>query len=309
MKKIIYILSSLFLVIFMFHSCEDLEEVVDPNFEIAFNTTAKVGEPVEFKIENAPDFLYFYSGNFGHKYVHKDRVNADGSVALSFKNAQKWGIGTNATGTLSLLVSSNYDESGTPEAVSNATWIDISDRVSIATAYSFTWTETIDIDITNLANGKPIYFAFKFYAEDNIGNGNRQPEWRIDDFKIETTITGAPAPLNVATMDIPGWNTVDVQGVISAWNTAKWYFTNGYWRFRGQPSDYTNEDWLITKAINLTKVNPDKGIPLKTYSEKLESFTYTYDKSGTYTITFIGNNETIHGQKDNIKEYTITVTD
>ena len=132
-------------------------------------------------------------------------------------------------------------------------------------------------------------------------------------------VANAPAPLKIATEINPGFKTVDVQGVDSRWNANKWYFDTGkggpefkgLWRMRGQVkvsgSWIVNEDWLITKPINLTKVTPDKGVPLKTYSEKLENFTYTYSTPGTYTITFIGKNTTIYGEEETIKEYTIQV--
>lgn len=312
MKKSIYKLTVFLFLTLVFQACEDQEEVNVPNFVVTqVNATAKVGDPVEFRVENAPNFLQFYAGDFGHKYKFKDRTEAEGTVAMSFKNAQKYGLGNNATGTLSVLISTDYDGSGTPEGVASATWTDISNRFDIATAYDFAWTESGAADISDLATGKPVYFALKFYAEDHKGNGNRQPEWRMDDFKIELATEDAPAPLTVATTDSPGFLPVDVQGVVESWNTSKWYYDTGnsVWRFRGGPAEYANEDWLITNVINLTQVNPDEGTPLKSYSQVLESFTYTYSIPGTYTITLIGANTTIHGNEEMIKEITITVTE
>ena len=80
MKKTVYTLTMLLLVTLGFQSCEDLEVVDAPNFEVAFNATAKVGEPVEFTVNNAPNFLYFYAGDFEHQYKYRDRTNADGTV-------------------------------------------------------------------------------------------------------------------------------------------------------------------------------------------------------------------------------------
>lgn len=312
MKNVKILISSLTFLVLIIQSCEDPEQVKEPSFEVTpFSLSATVGEPVEFMVEKAPDFLMFYSGELGHQYKYRNRTNAEGIVSMSFKNAQKWGIGTNETGTLSVWTSSDYDGSGTAEAVNNATWTDITDRFNIATAYDFAWTESGSANITDLADGEPIYFGFKFYSEDHAGNGNRQPEWRIDDFNIQLKSEDAPAPLPVATLTDPGFNPVDVQGIDESWNAAKWYWDSGrnIWRFRGQPSEYTNEDWLITNSINLTGVAPDKGEPLKRYSTPLESFTHTYTEPGTYTVTFIGNNTTIYGDKTKIQEFTITVSE
>ncbi len=312
MKNLSLIAFSLTLFGMLFQSCEDYEEVSEPDFTVTPTTTnIKVGELITFKVENAPDFLMFYSGEFGHQYKFRDRTEAEGTVTMSFKNAQKYGLGTNATGTLSVWVANDYDGSGTPEAVANATWTDLSNRFNIATAYDFAWTESDVADITDLANGQPIYFAFKFFAEDHKGNGNRQPEWHIDDFNIRLETEDAPAPLIVATTDNPGFLPVDVQGLVETWNEGKWYYDTGnlYWRFRGGPSEYANEDWLITNTVNLTAVSPDTGTPLKNYSTALDSFTYTYSKPGTYTVTFNGNNTTVHGNKEKVKEMTITVVE
>ncbi|MDL5513944.1 DUF5017 domain-containing protein [Arenibacter sp. M-2] len=312
MRKSINIMSALLLFAFVFQGCEDFEEVTVPNFTVTpETTTAKVGEPVEFRVDNAPNFLQFYAGDFGHKYKFRDRTEAEGMVSMSFKNAQKYGLNNNATGTLSVMASADYDGSGTPEGIANATWMDISDRFNIATAYDFAWTESGEADITDLATGSPIYFALKFYAEDHKGNGHRQPEWRIADFNIVLSTEDAPAPLTVATTDAPGFLPVDVEGVVESWNTGKWYFdsSNDVWRFRGGPSDYVNEDWLVTNSINLTQVNPDKGIPLKSFSEKLDSFKYVYETPGKYTVTLVGTNTTIYGSQKTVKELTITVTE
>ncbi|WOD42872.1 DUF5017 domain-containing protein [Hwangdonia lutea] len=315
MKKSIYLLTMLLFVILGIQSCEDLEVVEVPSFEVVFDATAKVGEPVEFKVNNAPNFLYFYAGDFEHQYKYRDRTNAEGTVTMSFLNSQKWGLGENSEGLLTVWYSKDYDGSGVPESVNTATWTEITDRFNISTLYDFTLQESGVVDITDLADGNPIYFAFRYFCDDN---STRPAEWWLDELNIQMDVADAPAALTVATEKVPGFKPVDVQGVDSRWNANKWYWSsdkgsNGLWRMRGQVKVggqwITNEDWLITNAINLTKVNPDKGEALKTYSEKLESFEYTYSKAGTYTVTFIGNNETIHGKEEVVKEYTITVTD
>lgn len=313
MKKYKYLFSALLIFTMIFQSCEEVEEVEYPDFKISFNKTVKAGEPVEFSVENAPNFLYFYAGDFGHEYKYKDRVNAEGTVTMSFKNSQKWGRGPNKEGNLTVWYSKDYDGSGEVNAVKNATWTEISDRFNISKLYDFTLQESGIVDITDLADGNSIFFAFKYFADDL---SDRPSEWYIDDLDIKMNATGAPAPLTVASETEPGFKTVDVQGVDTRWNANKWYFdtgkgTNGLWRMRGQVkmsgSWVVNEDWLITNPINLTKVSPDKGIALKTYSENLKTFSYTYTNPGTYTITLIGNNTTIYGNKEVIKEYEIVV--
>ncbi len=309
MKKFKYLIATLLLFTMIFQSCSNFEEVETPNFNVEFNRTAKVGEPVEFTVANAPDFLNFFAGDFERKYINRNRTNADGVVTMSFLNSQKWGLGTNAQGTFSVWYSKDYDGSGEATSVNSATWVDISNRFNISTLYDFTFQNSGDVDITDLADGNPIYFGFKYFSDNTADRG---AEWYFDDLNIKMEVEGAPAPLTVATENNPGFKPVDVQGIESAWNGAKWYFdtakgVDGIWRMRGNSHKIVNEDWLITNPINLTKVAPDKGVPLKTYSEKLETFSHTYTKSGTYTITFVGNNTTVQGNEESIKEYTIEV--
>jgi len=312
MKNIIYKISSLFLLAMVFQSCEDVEVVEVPNFTVTpITVTAKAGEPVEFNVDSAPNFLRYYSGEFGHEYKHRERTNAEGVVSMSFLNAQKWGLGANATGTFSVWYSQDYDGSGAPESVNAATWTEISDRFNISELYSFTLQESGIVDITDLADGKPIFFGFKYFSDIVDDRG---AEWHFDGLSITMDVEGAPAPLTIATESSPGFMRVDVQGVVASWNQSKWYWDSGkgLWRMRGnQPNNpgIINEDWLITNSINLTKVSPDESVNLKAYSTLLNSFTHTYSEAGTYTITVVGNNTTVYGHKEKVQEFEIVVTE
>lgn len=313
MKNLKITLTLLGTLAILVQGCEDAETVSVPDFTVTPVTEIiKVGEPIEFQVNNAPNFLRFYSGEFGHQYKYKDRTNAEGTVTMSFENSQKWGLGDNATGTLSVWYSKDYDGSGTAEAVNNATWVDISNRFNISTLYDFTLQESGVVDITDLADGTPIYFGFKYFCDNTA---ERPAEWYLDNLSIKMDVEDAPAPLTVASESEPGFKPVDVQGVVDGWNANKWYWDSGkdLWRMRGQVQEagewIVNEDWLITNVINLTAVAPDTGENLKNYSTKVESFTHTYAKAGTYTLTLVGNNTTIYGNEETVKQITITVTD
>ena len=78
---------------------------------------------------------------------------------------------------------------------------------------------------------------------------------------------------------------------------------------RGNSDNIVNEDWLITRPLNLTAVSPDTGEDLKNYSTALSSFEHTYTQPGTYTVTLVGNNTTVYGHKEKMQEFTITVTE
>ena len=48
---------------------------------------------------------------------------------------------------------------------------------------------------------------------------------------------------------------------------------------------------------------------IKTVEEKLSGYEYTWDKSGTYEVTFIGSNSNYQSHEDFIKKITVTIID
>ena len=312
MKKVVYIWSMLLLVTFVFQSCEDLETVDAPNFDVAFNATAKVGEPITFSVTNAPNFLNFYSGEYGREFKNSDRYNAEGEFFLNFDTARHYFDGTSKDDNAwSLLVSTDYTGSGTIADVQAATWKDVTDRFVFATARTYDPTNSGMVNISDLAGDKPTYFAIRVYAEGKNSEGNRQGVFQVKSFDISLAVTGESYSLDIASISNPGWKPVNVEGThpsVSAKDN--WISKSGLYEMSADQAEYTNDDWLITFPVNLAgSVAPDTGTALKTYSEKLNSFDYIYTEPGTYTIAFVGSNETIYGQKGNIKEYTITVTE
>jgi hypothetical protein len=313
MKNTIYKVTMLLLLTLGFQSCENLEEVKDPNFDVAFSQTAKVGEPVTFTVNNSPNFLNFYSGENGSKYKFKDRVKAEGEFFLQFETARHYQNGSSGSDNAwGLLVSTDYTGSGSIEDVKAATWTDISDDFVFATARTYSpTTNSGKVNITELASDKPTYFAIKVLADGKTSEGNRQGTFRFYSFDTSLVLADTGASLVVTNLNAPGFKPVNVQGTHPTSDTQDiWRDRGAFYELSGGQAEYTNEDWLITNPVNLSgSVSPDKGTALKTYTDKLKTFDYTFTKAGTYQIAFVGNNQTIYGQKDNVKEYTITVTD
>lgn len=308
MKKIKYLYTALLLFAIVFQSCEDTEEVQKPSFDIAFNMKAKVGEPVEFSVKNAPQFLGFFSGEFGKEYKNKDRTKADGKFTVSFETSRNFQDGDSRTDNAwQFLYSTDYTGSGTPEDVNAATWTNISERFTFATARSYNKTFSGIVDITDLSTDKPIYLALRVYAEGRKDDGNRQGIFDFFAFDVKLALDQTNT-LEIATIDSPGFVAVNVEGTNTNSSYDNWVARDKSYRMHGGLAQYTNDDWLITKPLNLSgSVSPDRAEPLKTYSEKLESFTHTYTKAGTYKVTFVGNNTTIYGSEETVKEFTIVV--
>ena len=312
MKKTVYIVTMLLLVAFVFQSCEDQEEVKVPNFDIAFNKTVKVGEPVVFTINNAPNFLSFFSGEYSHEIKNSDRFKAEGEFFLNFDTARHYMDGASKSDNAwSLLVSTDYTGSGTIADVKAATWTDISSKFTFATARTWNLTNSGNINITEYASDKPTYFAVKVYAQGKNSEGNRQGTFRIQSFDISLAVANETYSLGVTSLTSPGFKPVNVEGTHAS-NVTKdnWVNKGNLYEMAGDQANYTNEDWLITNPVNLSgAVAPDMGVPLKLYSDMLKTFEYIYTTPGTYNVAFVGNNQTINGKQGSVKEYTITVTD
>lgn len=314
MKNINFTAWALLTLSVLLTGCIDYETVYEPNFTAtAVGQEFKAGEPIEFTVDNAPDFLQLYSGEFGSEYRNRDRVKAEGDFFLSFSTSRHFQDGTSQDdGAWSLLVSSDYDGSGIPEAVQAATWTDISDRFEFATARTHDATESGRVNISDLASDTPVYFALRIFAEGKLGEGNRQGTFRMYDFNIDLELTGEDLSLDVASFETPGWSPVNVDGFNTDERYDNWQKReeDDFYRMLGGLAEYPNDDWLITNPVFLSgAVSPDFGLPLKNYSSKLESFDYTYEEAGTYVLTLVGNNTTINGSTEQVQELTVTVAE
>ncbi len=310
MKKIKYLLIPFLLTVLIFQSCDNLEEVDEPNFSFTPVTTkAKAGEPVEFTINNAPNFLSFFSGEFGSEYKNRNRTKADGNFTLSFETSRNYQDGdSRSDGAWRLMYSTDYAGTGSVEAVQAAQWTDISDRFSFATDRTYNKTASGLVDITDLSSDKPIYFAVRILAKGKKAEGNRQGIFDLYNFDLNLKLSETKT-LEVTNLATAGWIAVNVEGKNSNSSYDNWVNRGDSFRMHGGKAEYTNDDWLITKPLNLSgSVAPDRGQPLKTYSEKLEKFSYTYSEPGTYVVTLVGNNTTIKGSTEIVKEFTIIVT-
>ncbi len=52
--------------------------------------TVKKGTPVEFSFAGEPDFITFYSGELGHQYIYRQRVENEGFYIHSTGSAYSW---------------------------------------------------------------------------------------------------------------------------------------------------------------------------------------------------------------------------
>lgn len=75
----------------------------------------------------------------------------------------------------------------------------------------------------------------------------------------------------------------------------------------GQATWADNDDWLIANAIKLNSCSPDTGENIKDINRRVNSYSYTFNQAGTYTVTFLAGNSNVEGPKVITKELTIEV--
>ena len=75
----------------------------------------------------------------------------------------------------------------------------------------------------------------------------------------------------------------------------------------GNVLTYAIDGWVFTTPRPLNKVANDKGIVIKNLQNYMHEYVYTWDKPGTYKVTFVGRNENYASSSEQVSEYTITI--
>ena len=107
--------------------------------------------------------------------------------------------------------------------------------------------------------------------------------------------------------ELDPYYTVNNNGAIRLDNLA----TNGVF-FQGANADeltYRLDGWAISTPRSLNAVPNDKAIVIKNMQNYLHSYSYTFEKPGIYTVTFVGVNSNVDGESDRIFQYEIEILD
>lgn len=279
-------------------SCDNSLEVSEPSFDVSTDKSVyKINDTVRFYFSGDVEYLTFYSGDSGHEYKHKERTEIEeAKPVLTFTSSGRYGPPER---NLSLLVATNFSGAMNAQAIKAANWMDISDKVNFSAG---TVVQSGPIDVSEFTKDAQVHFAFKY-----VGIGNTpQPQktWSITELSLKTyDPSGKVFPL-FDNLSQAGWLQFSVEGATRSWRitaTELWLGAN--------PNEPSNEDWVISKAVNLAAINPDKGVPLKTLTASLEPLTYSYKSAGEYVVTFVAKNQSIYGEKEVIKEIHITITE
>jgi hypothetical protein len=254
-------------------------------------------DTIRFSFTGNPYYLTFYSGEPYHRYEYNDRVTADGVPQLQFTTTIATGSQKN---TLQLMMSADFSGVYDSTSIYQATWTDITSKVKLAT--TSTALASGVIDLSQFATGDhPVYVAFKFTG----AAGSAQRTWTIKSVELDNVLADSTSYTLLGIAEsTAGFKAVPMKAPGVAWtiSTTQLQIKGGT-----TTSSLEAEGWVISKPLNLKKVLPDTGTPLKNMTTTLSSFSYMYGVPGTYKATFVAANINRYDAKSEVKDVDLTV--
>lgn len=289
----------LFFSLIVLSACSKEIELDKLDFDAtAEKTTLALTDTAKFNFNGNPNYITFYSGEIGRRYEFRNRISDTSSnLQLSFSTATT--VATN--GSLTLQISSNLSGAINATSIAAATWTDITNRAVLATG-----TATVASGTVSLADyaqqKKPVYIAFKYTA----AAGAIQRRWTITGLTLNHVLPDMTYTIANMTATSPslGWLGVDVKNTAVNWTTAL--------VITGATTAATavdTEDWIVMGPVDLSRVLPDVGTPIKTIAEGMDKFPlkYKYTAAGTYNAVFVASNVNRDAEESTVKTIGITV--
>ncbi|WP_161603037.1 DUF5017 domain-containing protein [Pedobacter arcticus] len=299
-------------ILFAISACKDSYEVNTPVFSVstAQNVYA-VGEKIKFNIEGSPDMINFYSGANGNDYTfyNKERIY-DMTPSLSFRAAKYSG---NNEDCAELYYTTEFNEDYSYNNVKSVNWIKISSRFNIPSIVgtSASFSDGGNSNISDLIEeGKPIYFAW--YCKTNAGS--ERTRFQVMNFNVNGEVL----------------SDSDLSGVLYSQSQLgfKWALNDEAANQVSNVPAITNSlvywDGIFNNSLGLLKegyavsgpvtipeqinLGLDKPKVIKSIqTENMKEYYYTFDKAGTYEVTFVGYNINFKGKKEAVKTIKLVI--
>ena len=149
--------------------------VTDSNVSFDGKTvTVKKGSPVTFSFDGDPDFISFFSGEIGHEYKHRNRIEMQPEdvekCEINFSIVYDYGNAKTIEGSTHILISDQFGGiSGNnvekdKEAVTNCDWTELVSQEDLPKATKV--TKDYSCPLTSYL-GKEISIAFRLNPLDN----------------------------------------------------------------------------------------------------------------------------------------------
>lgn len=287
--------------------------------------SGRVGEPVLFSFSGVADAIDLFTGEEGHDFDlrNTDRIISDKELLLSFQSAYASGNEYSVHDELfRLKVSTDFSGTYTEDEVLNATWTDVTDKISIPTQTVSNWKENIvESGVLDLApyvpeNGE-LYVAMFYHVkayDATLSNGRTIVY--VFDFEITSRSgDGVETPViygmdNTAMHLFEGASFADDTSLGCEFKTDK--TIGDYFRFF---SDFRptadREAYMVTNPIAPIRQNlgPDKPIVVQSATDSpVSEYSYIFNEAGTYEVVFVAHSISLTGEAvEEVKTFTITI--
>lgn len=257
----------------------------------------QVGETVTFNLNGNPDNIVFYSGENGHNYAMKNRLFADNDLMVDFVSYTDQGP-TTVVPNCRILVSNDFNGTYDKENVGAATWTDVSDQFTFASARSSNTPSGVQ-NLKSYAGDREdavIYMAYRYFDFEQ----QQTNRWVIRSINVNM-VSPEGVKTGVGTMSTMGWKEVSMSGSPTVWTV-----TTAQLLAAGKKGP-ENNDWVISKAFKVKEAVPDTGVALKNISTTLNEYKYVYTKPGTYKAVFETSSEWHSEGKHSLTEVIVEV--
>ncbi|QBQ40650.1 DUF5017 domain-containing protein [Sphingobacterium psychroaquaticum] len=315
----------LFLAVLMGGSCSKELKTLAPDFDVqVLQSTAKVGQPIQFDFVGDANIITFYSGEFGndYHYADKDSIIALEKLNLSFQNQVRGQGGTAPfcqADQFHVLISSDLDLTGVAaedqlDKIKQAKWVDLTTKYAWSPLNCSSTNPYIAAGVHNIAEhitkNKRNYIAFRYTNRPNTMENGKSAIWR---FQALTLSAVTPLGTTVLmTQANAGWKPV-YEGGIAAWmaNAFDLSASSSAVTMRGPlTTTGTYEMWCVSNPFVITDTNlgHNPGVAVKAYIDKpIRSYSYIYKKPGTYEVVFIATNANKDGRSEILRKVQVTV--
>lgn len=275
------------------------EEMPPATMEVSIDSHRySVGDTVTFRLVGNPDNIVFYSGESGHNYALKDRQYTDNDIQINFSTLVQWGV---IYDNLKILVSNDFSGIYDENNVSEANWVDVSDKFVFSEGSDHVPSGTISLkEYVSPVDTGSFYIAFR-YTDTQKAQQNR---WVVRSFNA-AKISPEGVSTNLATMATAGWNAVSFLNDERVWTITSAQLL----MYGGVATDTDNDDWAITKGFKIRESVADKGIAIKNISSQLNEYKYIYQQPGIYQAVFETSSVWYSGEKRDKVEITVEVTE
>ena len=339
MKQTIYAFAILAVLV----SCEkDLEKKLDTGVTVTSETGYFVDDTlyvtpaseVVFHFTGDPDFITFYSGESGNMYDRKDMTQLPPeSLTSKFACTFRCQYGQHpALNTFHVYLTTEFpglsgEDKEADLRLLNETvdWIDISEKCNIPSGrYDTTYGEqgisTVEVPLDEYLEYPAIYIAFLYTVQEDAN----RPRWEVQNFRVLSTDLDTGTESVLMASDI-GFNVFhEDQDGAAVYNATTSNSADGRWRLNELTSEANNyrmgvhssnagsplyRSWAISNAIDMRTYTPDLGVAIKTITNYVDSYTYTYSTPNLYKATFVMKRANYRHSAEQVRDVYVRVVE